>query len=79
MAARDRRDGNDHRAVPVTLEEHVGSRRLRKLRAEDFDPFDDRRRREQVRRLCHQRLRDRSIEVSLSPGFVSEGVEDAKR
>src|SRR4029077_3598618 len=56
-----------------------GSGRLRQFRAEHLDPFNDRRRRKQVRRLRHQRLRDGPVEMGLPPGFIREGVEDAKR
>ena len=61
------------------VRECSGSGLLRQFRAEDLDSFDDRRRREQVGRLCHQRLRNRSIEMGLPPSFILEGVKDAER
>src|SRR5262245_9032705 len=56
-----------------------GSGRLRQFGAEHLDPFDDRRRRQQVRRLRHQRLRNRPVEVGLTSGLIRERVEHAER
>jgi hypothetical protein len=48
------------------------------LRSEHVELLDDRRARQEMGRLCHQRLRDRAGQVGLAGGIVGEGVEDGK-
>src|SRR5512140_2687474 len=51
-------------------------RRLSELHAKDVNILDGRCRREQRRGVRHERLRDRSSEVSLSPRIICKRIED---
>src|SRR5262245_58183113 len=51
----------------------------RKLGAEHLDLLDHRRRRQQVRRLRHERLGDRTVQMILAVPLVLERVEDRER
>src|SRR5262245_44737954 len=54
-------------------------RRLLELGSEYVQPLDHRRGREKDRRLFHQRLGDRPIEVRLATRLVPKRVEDRER
>src|SRR5262245_53676269 len=66
----------------MTTAQHEDGRafRLRReLGAENLQRLDDRRRREQERRLGHQGLGDRSSQMTLTSRLIGERVEDRER
>src|SRR5579864_1444043 len=49
-----------------------------KLRAQNFNRFDDRWFGEQFGRLRHERFGDGAVQMSLASAFVGEGIEDTE-